>query len=391
MDEAQELLLWRWSTIVQLTSLAMVSAFFALLAHANPRPELRWWTRAWTANFLALFATSVYWLLQSDPLFPVISAFYIAGKTVFAALLAQGAWTMIRPGARLFTTRTLAISVAIYSTAAAIVVRDITTVGILQHSLMGVMLIALAIALWRSGADGVAWLYGAVAVRGLLALAEAGSYVLQWRRPLDGMFAALVEPSGAFLAASSSIDMGAEWLVVLGSVLAVSDRGRRMLEMSHERLVMARDDLRLLADRDPLTGTINRRALSDIFNEVQQSGAMLLFFDLDGFKQINDVHGHAAGDHCLRMFAGALKESFRPCDHVVRYGGDEFLVIATGLDTAAARVRVDDLKDRFKRNSLTVWCGFSVGMSELTPGGQPEPALQLADQNMYKAKNQKRR
>jgi diguanylate cyclase (GGDEF)-like protein len=391
MDEAQQLLLWRWSTIVQLTSLAMVSAFFALLAHTNPRPELRWWTRAWTANLLALVATSFYWLLQSDSLFPLIAAFYIAGKTAFAGLLAQGAWTMIRPGARLFTTRNLTMVIAGISVGSAILLRDITMVGITQHSLMGAMLTTLAIALWLSGADSVRWLIGGIALRGLLAFAEAGAYLLQWQRPLQGSFAALVEPAAAFVAASSSIDMAAEWMVVLGSVLAVSDRGRRALEMSHQRLVMAQDDLRLLADRDPLTGAINRRALRDIFNEVQKSGAMLLFFDLDGFKQINDEHGHAAGDDCLRRFATALKESFRPDDHVVRYGGDEFLVIARRLDATAARIRVDELTDRFKRASTMVWCGFSVGMAELAPGGQPEPALQLADQNMYKAKNQKRR
>ena len=391
MDEAQQLLLWRWSTIVQLTSLAMVSAFFALLAHSNPRPELRWWARAWTANLVALVATTIYWLLQSDALFPVISAFYIAGKTAFAALLAQGAWTMIRPGARLFTTRGLTIALAIYAVASALVLPDLNSLGIAQHSIIGVILLALAIALWRSGADGVTWLVSGIAVRGLLAAGEAGAYILQWLRPWQGPFAPLVEPAGAFLATSSSFDMGAEWLVVLGSVLAVSDRGRRALEMSHQRLVMAQDDLRLLADRDPLTGAINRRALGGIFTEVQRSGAMLLFFDLDGFKQINDEHGHAAGDDCLRMFANALKESFRPDDHVIRYGGDEFLVIAKGLDSAAARARIDDLTARIQRNAGMIWCGFSVGMSELAPGGQPEAALQLADQNMYKAKNQKRR
>ena len=390
MDEAQQLLLWRWSTIVQLTSLAMIAAFFALLAHANPRPELRWWARAWTANLIALVATSIHWLLQSDPLFPLIAAFYIAGKTGFTALLAQGAWSMIRHGGRLFTTRNLAITLAVYSIAAAIVLRDITAVGILQHSLMGVLLIAVAAVLWRSRADGVTWLIGGIAARGLLALAEAASYILQWQRPWQGLFAPLVDPAGTFLAASSSFDMGAEWLVVLGSVLAVSERGRRALEASHDRLVIAQDDLRQLADRDPLTGAINRRALREIFNEVQASGATLLFFDLDGFKQINDVHGHAAGDECLRKFANALKESFRPQDHVVRYGGDEFLVIARGLDSVAARSRVEDLTARIKHDAGPVCCGFSVGMSELAPDGQPEQALLIADQNMYKAKNRTR-
>ena len=390
MDETQ-LLLWRWSTILQLSSLAMVSAFFVLLARANPRPELRWWARAWTANLIALAATSIHWLQQSDPIFPAIVFFYVGGKTVFAALLAQGAWAMIRPGGRLFTTRNLSIAVTVYAIGAAVLLHDITVVGIGQHSLMGLMLIALAIFLWSSRAEGITALIAGIGVRGVLALGEAGAYILQWQRPWQGPLAALVGPAGTFLAASSSMDMGAEWLIVLGSVLAVSERGRQALEASHRRLVLAQDDLRQLADRDPLTGAINRRALREIFNDVQKSGAMLLFFDLDSFKQINDVHGHAAGDDCLRLFASALKESFRPDDHVVRYGGDEFLVIASGLDSAAARARVDDVTQRMKREAAPIWCGFSVGMTELQPGGSPEQALQIADQNMYKAKNRDRR
>jgi diguanylate cyclase (GGDEF)-like protein len=349
---------------------------------------LKWWSRAWTANFLALLVTTLFWLLrQPDRWYPLVTMAYVSGKTAFALMLAQGAWLLVRPGSRLFTNRQLAVGLIVYAVISGLLLREVEVVGIVQHSVMGFVLIALAVRLSLMHTDGITWLIGGIAARGMFALGEAASYAIQYRMPES----ALAAQVGAFVAASSSFDMGAEWLIVLGSVLAVSERGRRALEESHYRLVVAQDDLRRLADRDPLTGATNRRALRDIFKDLQGKSATLLFFDLDGFKQINDVHGHAAGDECLRLFANALKESFRPDDHVVRYGGDEFLVIARGLDSTAARSRVEDVTRRIHADRSTVTCGFSVGMSELPPDGAPEAALQQADTNMYKAKNRDRR
>jgi diguanylate cyclase (GGDEF)-like protein len=391
MDEAQQLLLWRWSTLVQLSSLAMIAAFFALLARTNPRVEVKWWARAWAFNLLAILFTSFFWATQAASLLPVIAVIYVAGKSAFTLMLMQGAWSLIRGGARLFTSKALTIGVLVYSLAAAAILRDVTPVGIAQHSLMGVALLAFAVVLIRSHSHGVTWLIAGFALRGLLAVAEAAAYVIQQLQPTSGTFAEWAPFAASFVSASSSFDTGSEWLLVLGSVLAISERGRRQLEDANRDLVSAQENLRRIADRDPLTGTINRRALRDIFNDVQGSGAMLLFFDLDGFKKINDVHGHAAGDTCLKLFANALRESFRPDDHVVRYGGDEFLVIAPGLDSIAARERVEELTRMMGPGSgAGIACGFSVGMSELAAGGSPEIALQIADQNMYKAKHQER-
>jgi diguanylate cyclase (GGDEF)-like protein len=391
VTEAEQLLLWRWSTIVQVSSLTMVAGFFAILSRSNRRPELIWWTRAWTANLVALLVTSAFWLLQTDSFFALIAASYIAAKTAFTLMLAQGAWLMIRPGSPLLTSRAITLGIAVYAAAAGLLLPTINAVGIVQHLVIGVLLVALAIQLWIANSDAVTWLMTGIAVRGLLALFEAGAYFIQWQPPESGWLADLVIPAAGFLSASSSFDMGAEWLVVLGSVLAVSERGRHQLEASHHRLVLAQEDLRRLADRDPLTGATNRRAMRDVFSAVHPIGATLLFFDLDGFKAINDDHGHAVGDACLKMFAAALKDSFRPNDHVVRYGGDEFLVIAPGLDIAAARSRVEELTAQLDQHRVdNVYCGFSVGMSQLAPFGPPEVALQEADQNMYKAKNRAR-
>jgi diguanylate cyclase (GGDEF)-like protein len=147
--------------------------------------------------------------------------------------------------------------------------------------------------------------------------------------------------------------------------------------------------LRRLVDRDPLTALANRRALPEILRQVQPHGALLLFFDLDDFKGINDRQGHAAGDACLRRFAVALQDCFRPDDALVRYAGDEFLVVASGLDAPQAHERVGRLRQRLLRADAAGPIAFSVGMAELAPKGVPEAALREADEAMYRAKGQR--
>jgi len=126
--------------------------------------------------------------------------------------------------------------------------------------------------------------------------------------------------------------------------------------------------------------------LPQVFRSVHEEGGALVFFDLDDFKQINDEHGHHAGDRTLRRFADALVESFRPSDAIVRYAGDEFLVVARGLSRSAASDRVEAMRKQLATSPDAIRIAFSYGVTELTPGMHPDEALAAADAAMYERK-----
>jgi diguanylate cyclase (GGDEF)-like protein len=379
-----ELLLWRWSTAVQVSSLVSIAVFFFALSRSVRLDEVRSWAYAWTCNLSALVVTLAYWYLQPGPaLFAPTRVVYGVAKTAFVLLLLQGAWSLKHPGSRLVSRRTALVLLGAHGLAVA-ATPTLERLGLVQHAVMGVLLLGGAVLLERPPRrSGLIWLSAGLLIRALLCLVEAAAYGLQIASP----GAPGASTAAWFLAASSSFDSGAEWLVALGCVIAVSERVQRELRQSNQHLLAAQEDLRRIADRDPLTALANRRQLPETFREVQPNGALLLFFDLDDFKQINDRFGHHVGDECLKRFATALRECFRPGDALVRYAGDEFVVVAAGLDEPSARERVEHVRERLR---FATGGGpqvlFSVGLAALAPGGQPEDALRAADESMYAAK-----
>jgi diguanylate cyclase (GGDEF)-like protein len=156
------------------------------------------------------------------------------------------------------------------------------------------------------------------------------------------------------------------------------------------RLKMLAEEFRDLAMRDPLTGLYNRRLVDErLTEEVARSKRhghplAVLAIDLDNFKQINDRHGHAAGDMVLRAFADRLTQAMRVSDVAARIGGDEFLALLPEchpgqVERVLARLSPLDIEFRGQKIAITV----STGWADYVPGNSPQHLLERADEALY--------
>jgi len=167
-------------------------------------------------------------------------------------------------------------------------------------------------------------------------------------------------------------------------------------------LLRQQEELTFLASHDPLTGLLTRSALNDVLTlEIARAKRNLerlavFYLDLDRFKQVNDIHGHEAGDRVLREVAARLREALRASDTVARLGGDEFVALLPGIDSprdaelAAGKI-LGTLRDAFHAAELARGLSVSIGIA-LYPddGDDGTRLLQLADAAMYNVKNRGR-
>lgn len=175
-------------------------------------------------------------------------------------------------------------------------------------------------------------------------------------------------------------DSAGRWLIAVGHALAAENP---------PQVANSRDPLTSLANRDALW----TRALVDGAGRRSRSVA-LLFIDLDGFKQVNDTWGHTAGDRVLQTVAARLADNVRPADLVVRWGGDEFVVLVLGmirrrdlerLSRRIARAIQQPLIVQGRELSLKASIGIAQGK---LPDRSIEDLIAEADLAMYRAKTQ---
>ena len=168
------------------------------------------------------------------------------------------------------------------------------------------------------------------------------------------------------------------------------DTLRQELQQTRNRLQEAEKT----ADQDQLLPLLNRRAfvreLTRYISLASRYGtpASLIYFDLDGFKLVNDTHGHAAGDAVLEHFADILQQSVRDSDSVGRLGGDEFGILLSHANQDQAHNKADQLAEALNA-SPTIWQGrsipisFSYGAFELKAGEDAAGEIARADEAMY--------
>ena len=253
-----------------------------------------------------------------------------------------------------------------------------------------------------------AWSVSITAVIAVLAVIDGGATSpLVWLLVLTLAYAGLAYPPlgvgvigmvmvGAYLAVAAVGAPSAPRLLVVSGTLTVFTAmtvwaSRRQWDLQDQQRLLT-ERLETLANTDALTGCLNRRAFEQRLARAcavarPDDPVLLCVLDLDGFKQVNDRSGHAAGDAVLVAVAQALRTAVRETDSVSRLGGDEFAVLLTGPQEAppellcARLVRlVGDLGDG-------VGVTASIGAATTSAPLAADTLLQLADEAMYAAKS----
>ncbi|MEO7986678.1 MAG: diguanylate cyclase [Gemmatimonadales bacterium] len=224
---------------------------------------------------------------------------------------------------------------------------------------------------------------------------------VQTRSAIALRFSLKQEPAGVFFLRTTTEDAPlnehdvtfAEQ--VIGAAVAALERAYDL-----ENAVMGQEQMRHLAETDPLTNCFNRRALMEKLEQEMDRAAryatMLtgMMIDIDNFKQINDTHGHLVGDRVLKQLANLLKREQRSVDIVARYGGEEFVVLLPETTNAESRNFAERILRRVATHDfgevghpvrVTISIGIASYPDESVTDG--ESLLRLADRHLYRAKS----
>jgi len=368
----------RLSIAVQFAMVICLFGYFLLLWQMVKLREVRLWTLAWLADAVALAAVFIHAYAAIPPFgHRMTLVLYLAGKATFAILIVSGALRYLRPGVEpRMSPLFFGLFIGAWSLILGLAVPSLWQGQLAESALVAVVLIGGGITVLRHPRSSVSrWLGWAMLVEGVLFLHSAALLVpALWGNHIGF----------AYLNYSSFFDAWAELMLALACIAVIADRREELLHYANRELLQSQQRLSRLVDTDPLTNLSNRRSLRKTMDSVIDTGGSFIFIDINSFKQVNDLFGHRVGDTTLQRLADLVVEQFRPEDHVIRWGGDEFLVVAPGMDQVSAKARVAAIREALK-HPVDDSPPFTIaaGVAELFPGGDPAAALEEADRRMF--------
>ncbi|MCX7318077.1 MAG: GGDEF domain-containing protein [Hyphomicrobiales bacterium] len=355
---------------------------WAYVARSYPNLHAaRYWT---AAAFVAALGTSmsVLRVLSTfDPLLPVLTG---GGLTLLATSLTSMGMSQFYGRPARWRLELSVIGAALLGLWLFTSWHDSIAMRILVYSAAQSVSVLLTVPLVWSQRDGGG--NAGARLAGIVALAAVAVHVLR-----SG--AGLLQIGGAMTFSNFN---GLQGVLVLVLVFLAMTWNFAFLLMAIDRL---RDEVAELALIDDLTGVANRRHLVQRLAEEcalarrTEKPFALLAIDLDGFKEINDGHGHAAGDDCLRHFTVMTQSKLRPGDLLARSGGDEFCIVLPSTSLSEAAAIAQRILDACRADAAICMPGeaqiaASIGVAQWCPqtGQYPERLIAAADQALYAAK-----
>ncbi len=374
----------QWSVVVQLGVASLLALFFFTLAHSLRLMEVRLWARAWLADAVALLAVYLAAFLWRGGFARQLTlALYLAAKTAFVIWVVAGVGQHLAPGKKAVLDHPKALwMVGLWGVSLGLANPSLSAALMAQSTVVAGAFFATAFWVWRRPRfPRSRWLAASLFLEAML----FACYVVAL---IPSVWGSTI-PRG-LLPVTSFFDAGAELILAMSMLIALESSSTAQLKHIHAELMDSYDRLRALVELDPLTGMANRRALETEPLRQHFLPVAVIFFDVDNFKEINDRYGHVVGDACLIRVASTIAHHFRPEDRTFRWGGDEFLVLAAGMDEASAKERFAAIvKDLQQPEEGLPPCRLTMGVSQLLPGQSLNEALAAADVAMYRAREQR--
>lgn len=389
----------------QVAAAILVALLFQLLRpQAGRRRYFAVWSTAWV-----VFAVGLIALLPAIKAGGAVApegslssglvvglAVYQVGKIAFLVLLLVGTLLYARGGA---WRRTMLWGFAIgvpYALATALVRPDVTR-AILWQAVAAMPVTAacayVLLALPRARRTLGSRLAGAIL--GLKAASYGGNLVYSWRA-LRGSEESLVGWAAWISEYGAYLDLLLDIVLSFGMVLLLMEETVREVSSAYDELAVTHGHLERDSCIDPLTGALNRMAFERGFGmeAARASYGAVAVFDVDGLKEVNDLHGHRAGDRLLQHFAESLRSVLRPSDKLFRWGGDEFLAVLPSARAAEIRARLavflPTVDPVLLDGGAVVPVAASFGVADYSAGNDLGLAIETADGRMYAAKRERR-